>query len=340
MLARALALLLFLGVPATVVGQTPPAPPHPVAPYRLVAPTSAPAADQQQSLEELQRLIAARDELAEKIRRLRELTGQNQQVVVSVKMCELSLNKARNTDIDVAGIEPGWLHANGFAAALSAGVFDKPGQAEDAQRVESGNETFRGVVENAEALQATIALLKKAGALKVLAEPTLVAVSGRTASFQEGGTFPIPVLQSDGGSTIEFKSFGTQLDVTPVVLGNRRIRLLLRPSVSQIDTSQSVELGDVTVPGSRVRRVDTTVEMSAGQTFVVAGLVQQRALHQGREESGTAGGAQNPGDEPKEHSEGTTGASQDEIEEVELIVLVRAEIVDAPKLPRPATINK
>ncbi len=340
MLERALPLLLLLGCPAVVVSQTPSVLPRPAAPPKQVGPIPALAEKQQQSVEELQRLIASRDALTKEIQRLRKITGQHQQVIVSVKVCELSLNKARNANINVEGVESKWLHANGFGGALAAGVFDNPGQAEDARRVKSGSETVQTrVIENDEVLQKTVAELEKAGALIVLAEPTLATVSGRPASLHVGGEFPIPVPQSNGGSTIEFREFGTRLDLVPVVLGHGRIRLELRPRISEIDSDRSVVLGEFTVPGLRVREVDTAVEMSVGQTLVLAGLVQQRVIHKAREESGEANNDKSPGVVPKENSEGTTGPSQDEIEETELIVMVRAEILDAPKLARRAAVE-
>lgn len=331
MLERAIPLLLLLGFPAVVVSQTPSLAPQRAAPPKQVDPIPAPAEKQRQFEEELQRLIASRDALTKEIQRLRKITGQHQQIIVSVKVCELSLNKARNADFNVEGVDSKWLHANGFGGALSAGVFDEPGQAEDARRVKSGSETlYTRVIENDEPLKKIVAELEKAGALKVLAEPALATVSGRPASLHVGGEFPIPVPQSNGGSTIEFREFGTRLDLVPVVLGHGRIRLELRPRISEIDSDRGVVLGEFTAPGLRVREVDTAVEMSVGQTLVLAGLVQQRVIHKAREESGEANNDKSPGVVPKENSEGATGPSQDEIEETELIVMVRAEILNTP----------
>jgi pilus assembly protein CpaC len=116
--------------------------------------------------------------------------------------------------------------------------------------------------------------LNQEGLLTVLAEPNLVAMSGQTASFLAGGEFPIPVSQTNGAISIEFKQFGVKLDFTPTVLTDRRISLKVRPEVSQIDTSVSVTTGGVTVPGLSVRRADTTVELGSGQSFAIAGLLQ------------------------------------------------------------------
>src|SRR5262249_5580929 len=111
---------------------------------------------------------------------------------------------------------------------------------------------------------------------KILSEPNIVAVSGRPAQFNVGGEIPIVVPQSLGTASIEYKPFGTQIDFLPIVLGNGNIRLEVRPRISEIDDSRSVIIQNFTVPALTVRQVDTAVEMKAGQTFALAGLVQER----------------------------------------------------------------
>lgn len=123
-------------------------------------------------------------------------------------------------------------------------------------------------------LQMLIDALSQEGLLTTLAEPNLVALSGQTASFLAGGEFPIPVSQSLGMVAVEFKQFGVKLDFTPTVLNDHRISLKVRPEVSQIDTSVSVNTNGVLVPGLSVRRADTTVELGSGQSFAIAGLLQ------------------------------------------------------------------
>jgi pilus assembly protein CpaC len=123
-------------------------------------------------------------------------------------------------------------------------------------------------------IQALVDALNQEGLVTVLAEPSLVALSGQTASFLAGGEFPIPVSQTNGAISVEFKQFGVKLDFTPTVLSEGRISLKVRPEVSQIDTSVSVTTGGITVPGLSVRRADTTVELASGQSFVIGGLLQ------------------------------------------------------------------
>ena len=128
-------------------------------------------------------------------------------------------------------------------------------------------------------MQLFVQALRENGLLKVLAEPNLVALSGRTASFLAGGEFPIPVPQTTGGGgntiTIEFREFGVRLAFTPIVLANQNIRLNIAPEVSELDFARGVSIGGFTVPGLNVRRTETTVEIGNGQSFVISGLLSE-----------------------------------------------------------------
>lgn len=118
--------------------------------------------------------------------------------------------------------------------------------------------------------------LDQEGLVTLLAEPNLTAMSGETASFLAGGEFPIPVPQGGTSNTItiEFKPYGVSLDFTPTVIADNRISLKVRPEVSEIDTTNSITTDGITVPAFTVRRVDTTVELSSGQSFAIGGLLQ------------------------------------------------------------------
>ena len=120
--------------------------------------------------------------------------------------------------------------------------------------------------------------LDQEGLITMLAEPNLTAMSGQTASFLAGGEFPIPVAQDTTGAiTIEFKPYGVSLDFTPTVLANNRISLKVRPEVSEIDPTNSVMTGAIKIPALTVRRVETTVELSSGQSFAIGGLLQSKS---------------------------------------------------------------
>jgi pilus assembly protein CpaC len=118
------------------------------------------------------------------------------------------------------------------------------------------------------------------GLVTVLAEPNLTALSGETASFLAGGEFPVPVPQaSAGGSviTVEFKNFGVGLSFTPTLLASSRISMRVQPEVSQLDFTNKVLIAGQVVPGLTVRRANTTVELASGQSFAIAGLIQNTA---------------------------------------------------------------
>ena len=108
----------------------------------------------------------------------------------------------------------------------------------------------------------------------------LIALSGDTANFLAGGEFPIPIAQAANSAstyaaiTVEFKEFGVGLSFTPTVTGKDSINLQLAAEVSAIDPTVSTTLGSITIPGLRVRRAKTTVELKDGQSFAVAGLIQ------------------------------------------------------------------
>jgi pilus assembly protein CpaC len=121
---------------------------------------------------------------------------------------------------------------------------------------------------------ALIDALGQEGLVSVLAEPTLTAVSGQKANFLAGGEFPIPVAQSLGNSSIEFRRFGVGLEFTPTVLSNDLISLQVRPEVSQLSTEGAVEFNGTRIPSLTVRRAETTVELGSGQSFVIGGLLQ------------------------------------------------------------------
>ena len=198
-----------------------------------------------------------------------------QQVLLHVKVMEVSRTKLRRLGFDFAKITGNNLVVSGISGLISG--------ASGAGVATSGDETFAfNVFTSGSSFFGILEALRQDNLMKILAEPTLVTVSGRPAYFQVGGEFPILVPQSLGTVSIEFKKFGTQVDFVPIVLGNGRIRLEVRPRVSEIDNSRSVTIGSTTVPGLRTREVDTGVEMQAGQTLAIAGLVQTRVEAENR----------------------------------------------------------
>lgn len=116
--------------------------------------------------------------------------------------------------------------------------------------------------------------LETEGFLSILAEPNLTALSGETASFLAGGEFPVPVPDGQGNFALEFKEFGIGLQFTPTVLSEGKITLKVAPEVSQISNVGAISINGISVPAISTRRVQTTVELGSGQTFAIAGLLQ------------------------------------------------------------------
>jgi pilus assembly protein CpaC len=116
--------------------------------------------------------------------------------------------------------------------------------------------------------------LEQKGLARSLAEPNLVALSGDTASFLAGGEYPVPVPGLLGSVTIDYKRYGVGLAFTPTVLSDGLINLKIEPEVSQLDTSNPVQVAGISVPPLIVRRASTTVELRDGQSFVIGGLLQ------------------------------------------------------------------
>lgn len=120
-----------------------------------------------------------------------------------------------------------------------------------------------------------VGFLEGNGMARVLAEPTLVALSGQSASFLAGGELPIPVPQGLGTTSIEYKPFGIGLTLTPTVLSNERIVLKVAPEASDLDYTNALNLNGIAVPAITTRRADTTVELGDGESFIIGGLVSR-----------------------------------------------------------------
>lgn len=136
---------------------------------------------------------------------------------------------------------------------------------------------FDRVIGSNESIGGILNMLEQRGVVRVLAEPSLTAMSGQTASFLAGGEFPVPVNQSGTGSsgsvTVEYKEFGVRLALTPTVLSKDRIALKVAPEVSDLDFTAGIQIGGVAVPALTVRRTETSIELGDGESFVISGLV-------------------------------------------------------------------
>ncbi len=126
-------------------------------------------------------------------------------------------------------------------------------------------------------LTATLQAMEQVGVIRTLAEPTLTAISGESAHFLVGGSFPYPVPSTLGQPPgVQFQNFGVGLNFTPIVLSEGRISLHVATEVSQLDPTTSITIAGTTVPGLTVRRADTTVEIPSGGTLAMAGMLEEQ----------------------------------------------------------------
>jgi len=126
---------------------------------------------------------------------------------------------------------------------------------------------------------AVIEALQNKNLLQILAEPNLIAVNGKKASFLAGGQFPFPIVQPGAGFTavtISFKEFGVKLEFTPVIMPNGNIHLIVAPEVSTLDFANALTISGFTVPALSTRKAETEFELQDGQSFVIAGLIDNR----------------------------------------------------------------
>jgi pilus assembly protein CpaC len=126
---------------------------------------------------------------------------------------------------------------------------------------------------------AVIEALQTKNLLQILAEPNLIAVNGKKASFLAGGQFPFPIVQPGAGFTavtISFKEFGVKLEFTPVIMPNGNIHLTVAPEVSTLDFADALTISGFTVPALSTRKAETEFELRDGQSFVIAGLIDNR----------------------------------------------------------------
>jgi len=199
--------------------------------------------------------------------------GGVHQVALHVKVMEASRSKLRQLGLDWQ-LTSDKVHSFQGVGGLIAQAYDEQGK----ELVPGiGGDTWRWkVFLDGNSFIGHLQALRQHNLVKLLAEPTLVAETGRPASFNVGGSFPVLVPSGLGTLGIEWREYGTRIDFVPIVLGNGDIRLQVRPRVSEIDDSRGVDANGVRVPALTERYADTSVVMRAGQTLAMAGLIQNR----------------------------------------------------------------
>jgi pilus assembly protein CpaC len=177
-----------------------------------------------------------------------------------------------------------------------------------------------GVLHNRWGFLGFLEALKTEGVIKEQADSTLTTMSGRPASFLAGGEQAVPVPAGLGQVGVQFEEFGTRVNFIPIVLGNGKIRLEVEPEISELSAANGTTIQGTTVPGRSTNRVNTTVELEDGQTFVIGGLVQNLV---------TAETIKTPvlGDLPFLGAAFSSKSYQED--EEELVILVTPHLVDA-----------
>ncbi|MEZ5751471.1 MAG: type II and III secretion system protein family protein [Paracoccaceae bacterium] len=201
--------------------------------------------------------------------------GGTQQVMLQVRFSEVQRGVTQQLSTSFAGGNTGVT-----TPILGSGGFNTPtlarnalnGTTVPAAQSRQGVFTSGFNIGNVQ-FQVMLEALETNGLARTLSEPSLTALSGQAASFLAGGEFPVPVI-SDGQVAIEYREFGVSLNFTPNVIDGNVINLELAASVSSLDTANSVTTGGVSVPAFRTRSTSTTVEMRDGESFAIAGLLQ------------------------------------------------------------------
>jgi pilus assembly protein CpaC len=207
------------------------------------------------------------------------------QILLRVKFAEL--NRTLTTDFGVNLVSTGAVNTPGLT---TTGQFSPP-------RASNLEGTIPGRLEGTQSnfslsdalnvfafrpdlnLAAFIKALQARGLLQILAEPNLVTSNGKEASFLVGGEFPVPVLQGGanaGAVTVQFREFGIRLTFLPTLTPNDTVKMSVRPEVSTIDLANAVSISGFTIPALATRRMETSIELGQGQSFVIAGLMDDR----------------------------------------------------------------
>lgn len=243
----------------------------------------------------------------------------SQQVMLQVTVAEVNREAVKQLGINLSG--------TATLGAVTLGLNNNPALG-GASNVVTTNGGTAGLAVPGFSLDATLRALERRSALRTLAEPNLTAMSGQEAEFLAGGEFPVPTAVSDAGQiSYSFKEFGVRLKFTPTVKSNGTIGLVVDTRVSEPTSEGGFNVGGITIPATKDRQARTSVELAAGQTLAIAGLLQDSVRQQINKLPGL-------GDIP---ILGALFRSRDFIHaQTELVILVTPRLAfagDAPALP-------
>jgi pilus assembly protein CpaC len=202
------------------------------------------------------------------------VVGGVQQVMLKVRFAEVSRSVSKGLNGGITGFALGSdasFDFGGGSGGLTPGPIGSTTQALSAEAI--GQFNLEGVIGDL-TLNVLLEALESKGLIRTLAEPNLTALSGQEARFLAGGEYPVPVSQEDNKVTVEFKPFGVELNFTPRVVDGDIINLSIDAAVSSIDPTVTVLAGGISLEGFRRRDTSTTVELRDGESFAIAGLLQ------------------------------------------------------------------
>jgi pilus assembly protein CpaC len=207
-------------------------------------------------------------------------TNAKEQVLLRVKVAEMQRDAIRRLGVDMPGalvnnghITVSQVVRNAFPVTSPLVAAAEAVQIGELPRVTAGSARQITWERGKQSVTGLIQALERAGLVRTLAEPSLTAISGETAKFLAGGEFPIPISQQNNTVSVEYKQFGVNVSFKPIVQSEGRINLAITAEVSEISPEGSVSIGAISLPGLKVRRAETTLELPSGGTLAMAGLL-------------------------------------------------------------------
>lgn len=199
------------------------------------------------------------------------------QVQTDIRFVEVSRNKLKEASTSIFG-----RGSNNFlfgSPGTVPGVTVTPGTVGGTRpNIPLNNDTFNIIWGGGSSkVLGMLNAMEGSGFAYTLARPSLVALSGQSASFLAGGEFPVPVPNGTGDQvTIQYKEYGVRLTLTPTVVGRDRVLLKVAPEVSELDYTAGITIAGTTVPALNIRRTDTSISLADGESFVISGLISTR----------------------------------------------------------------
>jgi pilus assembly protein CpaC len=208
-----------------------------------------------------------------------KVVGSNQ-IMIRVRFAEVSKTVTDNFGINWSNLTT----VGGFVFGLASGVGLAPLASVASTNIPTLNGETTGGTNPVNGLafshagahtnvNGLIDALAQDGLVNILAEPNLTAMSGETANFLAGGQVPVPIPQANGTISIQYMPYGVSLEFTPTIVSENRINLHVKPEVSELSTIGAISVSNLTAPAFTTRKAETTVELASGQSFAVAGLL-------------------------------------------------------------------